>query len=93
VWLSRDKSSGCLRPERDSATLARMPEITTQEQAEQALAGPGGRRLDAIAAQLVAEEELRPLIRPALATGIGLRRARELTGLSVTTLRMWRDAG
>ena len=68
-----------------------MAKIKTAEEAEAALSGPGQRRKAGVAMQLEAEEELRPLIAPALATGIGLRRVRELTGVSITTLRIWRD--
>lgn len=68
-----------------------MADIATREQAESVLAEPGRRRREALALLAAVDAELRPLIRPALATGIGLARVREITGLSVTTLRLWRD--
>lgn len=61
----------------------------TREETTQALKRAGSRRLKAIGVQRAAEAEIRPLLPAASEQGVPLRVLRELTGLSVSTIRLW----
>jgi hypothetical protein len=63
--------------------------MQTTDEALASLKEPGARRKKAIAAARRAEAELRPLIGPALAAGATQQMVRDLTGLSINTIKLW----
>ncbi|MGV9907610.1 hypothetical protein ACWDU8_34895 [Streptomyces sp. NPDC003388] len=61
----------------------------TKEETAKELKRLGSRRRKAIEAQKAAEAEIRPLLPVAIEEGIPLRTLRDMTGLSVGTIRLW----
>jgi hypothetical protein len=61
----------------------------TKEETARELKRLGARRRKAIESQRATETDMRPLLPQAVQDGIPLRTIRELTGLSVNTIRLW----
>jgi hypothetical protein len=61
----------------------------TKEETARELKRLGAKRRKAIEAQRATEVEIRPLLPVAVQDGIPLRDIRALTGLSVSTIRLW----
>lgn len=57
--------------------------------AEEALRGPGQRRIKALAVLEAIDAELRPLIRAAREVELPIRRINELTAVATNTVRAW----
>jgi hypothetical protein len=68
-------------------------ESMTKEDTARELKRLGDRRRKAIEAKRAAEDDMRPLLPVAVREGIPFRTLREMTGLSVNTIRLWVGGG